>query len=66
MPTLHSNTAVVFDHSKDGALKVFQKGSGKVMVNAEGWDKEFVNIRAFIDWANKEKLQYVGIDDIEN
>jgi 8-oxo-dGTP pyrophosphatase MutT (NUDIX family) len=66
MPTLHSNTAVVFDHSKDGALKVFQKGGGKVMVNAEGWDKEFVNIRAFIDWANKEKLQYVGIDDIEN
>jgi hypothetical protein len=55
---------IVFDNPSGQELRAYQKINGKIYADFGKYDKEFKDLKSFVDYLNKNKFEFLGIDNI--
>ena len=62
IPSHYGRDAVIVSIKRD-TFKIYNGNAGKPYAIGNKYDKEFKNIKALVKWLNKERAEYVGIDN---
>ena len=61
--SIDSDSAVIMSNKDSDKIKVYSYGS-KIILDTGSYDKEFKNISELVSYMNKNKMKYIGIDDV--
>ena len=62
IPSHYGRDAVIVTIKRDN-FKIYNGNAGRPYAIGNKYDKEFKNTNDLVKWLNKEKAQYLGIDD---